>query len=109
MITMLKSAALVALLAATTAVSAAPVAVVGGAPMVRVSYAGLNLAHPAGAAEFDRRIAHAVAAVCPSDGIALDRQVEVKHCRAAALKVAAAQREQVFAAVASHIVQLASR
>lgn len=108
MITMLKSAALLAVVAAAAA-TAAPVVTADGVPMVRVSYADLDLAKPAGVAEFNRRITHAVTAICPPDGIALDRQIAVKRCRTAALKSASAEREQVFAALASRTVQLASR
>lgn len=76
----------------TLALFLAPVAANHG-PDVRVSYADLNLASPAGRAELDRRIDRALDTVCPAAPTRLLAEVEaVERCRAEARTQIDAQR-----------------
>jgi UrcA family protein len=51
------------------------------APQTVVNYSDLNLSTPAGRAELQQRLAHAVDLVCPADTRGLDRQVVHNTCR----------------------------
>ena len=102
---MLKFIATVALLAATAApaFAADDLAV----PQVRVSYADLDLRHPAGVKQLDQRLHRAVKAVCADrNGEARITWSDIARCRRAALASAADQRAAALAS-ANGAVQLA--
>ena len=76
----------------TLALFLAPVAANDG-PGARVSYAGLDLASPAGRAEFERRIDRALDKVCPAAPTRLLAEVQaVRRCRTDARMRIDAQR-----------------
>ena len=90
---MYKIIATVALLAATAAPSIA-----AGEPQARVSYADLDLRHPAGVKQLDHRLHRAVEAVCADHGA--DARItwpDLARCHRAALASAADQRAAVLA------------
>ena len=67
-------------------------------PSIRVSYADLNLASPAGVAKLDRRLAWAIHGVCaaqPRGADDLARQFDIQRCVRAKTAELAAQRNQL--------------
>ena len=72
---------------------------------IRVSYADLDLAHPAGVKALDRRLHAAVETVC-ADTSSDAGAIAVLHCRKAALAQLATQRAAALAAANTN-VQLA--
>ncbi|MCW1429665.1 UrcA family protein [Novosphingobium sp. JCM 18896] len=94
---MLKIALSAALLAA---VLPAPVLAQDNLPDVRVYYGDLDLADPAAVRTFDRRLANAVEAACPSDaGLReVTRLREIAACRTAKQASVATLRQSALAA-----------
>lgn len=80
------------------ALAAVPVAANAETMSVKVSYADLNLASPAGVAQFDRRIAHAVTTICGVEKSTDDNWPQVRKCRRDALASTLPQRSQALAA-----------
>lgn len=78
----------------------APVLAQDSLPDVRVYYGDLDLADPAAVRTFDRRLANAVDAACPSDaGLReVDRLQAIKACRTNKLASVAALRQSALAA-----------
>jgi UrcA family protein len=83
---MVKSLALFALILAAAPAPAQP-------PAGTVRYSDLDLATPAGVAEFDRRIGRTIAQLCgtafPTD---LDGQAQIERCRAETMTSVAGRR-----------------
>jgi UrcA family protein len=68
------------------------------AKVIRIEYRDLNLQNAAGVAQLDRRIAKALAAICPHDRpVDLTARIEEKHCRRAKLAEILPQRDRVLA------------
>jgi UrcA family protein len=77
---------------------------------VHVAYRDLNLQSPAGVQVLDRRIARAIAKVCPDfAGFELARKRATSRCRAAKQAEVADQRAAVLENAARGNVELAAR
>ena len=76
---------------------------------IHIAYRDLDLRSPAGVKQLDRRIEHAVAAVCPdSDATDLARKFTVARCREAARAKIADQRAAVLQYGAHRNAELAT-
>ena len=85
-----------AVLLAALVPNAAPAQEAGHAE-IHIAYRDLDLQSPAGVKQLDRRIAHAIEAVCPdSDATDLARKFAVARCREAKRVAVADQRARVL-------------